>query len=162
MAVGGGFILGLLIRGAPWKLFVPLLVSLLAFYLIGVFYFSPQFSARTISMIGLMSSSGILLGFLFPGIWRKVIAPNILTILFYGLVGGAVWWATSHPFEAGGYSALLVGYLKIVVDNLMRTAVWTGEPMIAAIVMVGVTGLVWHILRNRAERWLGRWIGGDV
>lgn len=110
----------------------------------------------------IVGAISVAIGYFVPEIWRKIIAPNILTILFYCVLGGVIWWATRHPFEAGGYSALLGGYLKITVDNMMRAAVWTGEPMIAVIAMVGAVGLIWHILRNRLERWLGQRIGGDV
>ena len=139
-------------RGVLIGLLVGLSLALwLSFYLTAT-----PLTLRSVSPQLGLSLGAAMLGFFAPDIWRKIIAPNILSLLGWGLLG----WVLIHPTLLM-YLVGLVWQYRWVTDTVFNFAHWTGEPTAANILIFLGVGICFSIVRNMGNRWFGRMLGGN-
>ncbi|TSC79840.1 MAG: hypothetical protein G01um101429_367 [Parcubacteria group bacterium Gr01-1014_29] len=149
---------GIRCRYASWWALIWLLVGLAL--LLALFYHAASVPRTSWSiLLFCLSLGGGIMGFLFPGIWRNIIAPHVITLLFWAAVGGYLYYAW-HYLPAVEFASQ-VASLRRPFDYILWLAAKTDEPLVVAAGIFGGVGLCVKILRSWLDRLVGRLLGGN-
>lgn len=145
-------------RSKSWYMLGALLVVLAAAFSLFYYLAAMPMTPRSIFLFCLSLAGGVL-GFLSPGVWRNMVAPNILTIVFWTALGGYIYYAWNYL--PGAEFAAQIASVRRPLDYVLWFAAKTDEPLLVAAVIFGATGLAFKIIRGWMDRFVGRMLGGN-